>query len=266
MPVVLKARYAACDCVRRVIPISARHARRDCVRRVAPHHSPSCRRGSVRHVIPPNARYAGVIPCWGGRRMLAARGRRRPARRTHRSSRPLRAQDRSVFHTVATVRSRPAELHRWAGRPRTWLPEAVDWASRFMPRRSAGSVTRAVPGVLAIMPRRTADSRTRDHACGARDHAWSTGTHASAVGRFGRAVDAWVLEIMPRQSVDSDVRWMPGVLAIMPRRSVWGSLAAACPAQPAVPADRPCRCAQDRWFFADQLNRSIDVILAGAAS
>jgi hypothetical protein len=131
-------------------------------------------------------------------------------------------------------------------------------------------------------------------------HAWGAGTHAAAQGCFtptGSCVGCWrscvgcwrscrrcagscldgrpihargimpvVLVIMPRRGAAANARSMPGGLARMPRHRVWGALAAACPAQPAVPADRPCRCAQDRWFFADQLYRSIRVALAGAAS
>ena len=97
-----------------------------------------------------------------------------------------------------------------------------------------------MPGVLARMPRRSAGSRV--------------------------GIVPAVLARMPRRVAGLVTRPMPGVLGRMPRRSVWAPLAAACPAQPAVPADRPCRCAQDRWFFNDQRYRSINVILVGAAS
>ena len=67
-----------------------------------------------------------------------------------------------------------------------------------MPRRSAISNTVRMPGVLtcmpgelARMPRRSTDSRTRDHAWGADVYAWGAGAHASPVGGFGRGVDAW---------------------------------------------------------------------------
>jgi len=52
----------------------------------------------------------------------------------------------------------------------------------------------------------------------------------------------------------------------------WSADAAGTPvvldrrAEPAVVADRPCRCAQDRASFADQPERSIGVILTGAAA
>ena len=104
--VVLMARCAVGDRVLRVIRPNARRASGD----------------SVLRVIPINARCAGVILC--GRWLqpnarcavwfcagvvgvlLAASERRRPARRTSRCSRPLRAQDRSFFNTLFAMRLR----------------------------------------------------------------------------------------------------------------------------------------------------------------
>ena len=77
--VVLVARCAGV--VRRIVVRSARCVDRD----------------PVLCVVSPNARYAGVISCWCGTIMLGAGQRQRPARPTRRSSRPLRAQDRSVL-------------------------------------------------------------------------------------------------------------------------------------------------------------------------
>ena len=78
-PVVQRARYAGV--VRWLVVLSACRARRD----------------RVCGVVPSNARYAGVIACWCGAVMRQACQRRRPARPTRRSSRPLRARDRRVF-------------------------------------------------------------------------------------------------------------------------------------------------------------------------
>jgi len=55
-------------------------------------------------------------------------------------------------------------------------------------------------------------------------------------------------------------------------RMVWSAQAVGNPtnrdrsAEHGIAVDRPCRCAQDRWFFTDQPERSIDVVLAGAAA
>ena len=52
-------------------------------------------------VVQINARRAGVIPFWCGRRMLVALQRQVPERRTCPCSRPLRARDRSHFDRVS---------------------------------------------------------------------------------------------------------------------------------------------------------------------
>ena len=54
-------------------------------------------RDRVRGVVSSNARGAGVIACRSGAVMRGASERHSPARPTRRSSRPLRARDRSLF-------------------------------------------------------------------------------------------------------------------------------------------------------------------------
>ena len=63
-------------------------------------------RDRVLGVIPSSARCAGVIACRRGADMRAASERHSPARPTRRSSRPLRARDRSLFGTLVVVRLR----------------------------------------------------------------------------------------------------------------------------------------------------------------
>ncbi len=108
------------------------------------------------------------------------------------------------------MQTRGACLRCW----RSCLDARLVHACRIMP-----GVLAHLPGVLGIMFRRSADSRTRDYACGAR-------------------IMPGVLAIMPRRVADSDAGFVPGVLAHMPRRSVWGPLVATCPAQPGIPAER----------------------------
>ena len=106
--------------------------------------------------------------------------------------------------------------------------------------------------------------------CG--NQAWGAGDHASAHGEFTRAgIMSAVLAIMPRRMADGNARPMPGELAHMPRRSadsgagfmpgvrairpgrsVWGPLAAACPAQHGVPAEQ-----LDRGVFGIQKQYSV---------
>ena len=132
-PVVRIARCAGV--VRRLVLLFARSRQRDRVLGVVPCKA-YCARRAIRWAwFQPNARCAGrdrmlgvipclcgsterplcrVVPCRGGAVMRTTTQNDEPARRTMRSSRPLRAQDRWVFNTLSVVRARPAEHNRSA--------------------------------------------------------------------------------------------------------------------------------------------------------
>ena len=109
---------------------SARRAERDSVRQVTPDHSLLCRRDSVRGVIPAKRPSCRVVPCRRDAVMRPAARNDGPARRTRRTSRPLRARDHRHVDRFCG-RSRPAERqHRWAAGAAwsaipCWSPESV---------------------------------------------------------------------------------------------------------------------------------------------
>ena len=92
---VLIARPGQCDQVLSVIPIAARYA------------------GVIPNVRDPDQ--TPVVPMWYYADVVSGCGRQperpRPERRTYRSSRPLRARDRSVFDSFCSALA-AAELHR----------------------------------------------------------------------------------------------------------------------------------------------------------
>src|SRR6266542_2427474 len=142
---------------------------------VVPTERSSCRRDSVRG--------------WSAHAIDSPNGD--SGRRTTRSSRPLRAQDRWHFGAFVCGALAAAELHRWAGRRRN-VASGMGRADIVMDAGSLGSHELAATAWgVEVRAASLGRFKRAAFACGTCADAWGAFSHAWSLGRFSLAASAW---------------------------------------------------------------------------